>query len=315
MPADARRVFLLGPQRLAPTLREAVDAAGIAPGAPIAAVTAGWEEREHEDQELSEHLGGRVRNLRVYERCEDIYRRDPELHRAMRARHDRLRALQDLYRLRLRHALAAASELLAHVDAPDLVPLEVDDAIDVVRRLDARHLAYIAATHADFEAQWRIGEREAVARHRVELARILGASAALCIAGGHVAVLRNRMRLLDLVGQCPAALPVFAWSAGAMVACERVVLFHDSPPQGAGDAEVFVPGLGLAPGVVALPHARRRLKLDDAVRVALFARRFAPALCAALDERTGLQWDGGRWTALAGTRRFTAEGTLAEIAA
>ncbi len=45
-----------------------------------------------------------------------------------------------------------------------------------------------------------------------------------------------------------------------MVVCETVVLFHDSPPQGAGNAEVLDAGLGLARGVIALPHARRRLR-------------------------------------------------------
>ena len=45
-----RRVVLLGPQRLAPTLRDAIEAVGV--DGPVAAVTAGWEEREPEDRQV-----------------------------------------------------------------------------------------------------------------------------------------------------------------------------------------------------------------------------------------------------------------------
>ncbi len=33
-----------------------------------------------------------------------------------------------------------------------------------------------------------------------------------------------------------------------------------------------------------LPHARRRLRVDDPVRLAVLARRFAPARCVVLDD-------------------------------
>ena len=58
---------------------------------------------------------------------------------------------------------------------------------------------------------------------------------------------------------------------------QRVVLFHDSPPQGFGNAEVWGPGLGLYTGVLVFPHAQRRLALEDAGRVAILARRFQPS--------------------------------------
>jgi hypothetical protein len=78
--------------------------------------------------------------------------------------------------------------------------------------------------------------------------------------------------------------PVVAWSAGAMVVCERIVLYHDLAAHSPGHAEVFDAGLGLCRGVVPLPHARRRLRLDDVDRMALLARRFAPARCVVLDD-------------------------------
>jgi hypothetical protein len=141
---------------------------------------------------------------------------------------------------------------------------------------------------------------------------VLAGTSALCLAGGHVAILLNRLRMLDVLGVA-GEQPVFAWSAGAMAISERIVLFHDNPPQGAGNAEVLEPGLGIARGVVPLPHAKRRLWLDDAQRVALFARRFGPAVCAVLDERTRLDLDGERWRGVPGTLRLTEEGGTAEV--
>jgi hypothetical protein len=84
-------------------------------------VTAGWEERELEIQELDAHVGGRAINLEVYHRGEDIFRRDPELLAGMRRRHDALRELQELYRLRLGHGLAAVRELQTRPGAPALL--------------------------------------------------------------------------------------------------------------------------------------------------------------------------------------------------
>ncbi|NJL26700.1 MAG: hypothetical protein HC897_01915, partial [Thermoanaerobaculia bacterium] len=51
--------------------------------------------------------------------------------------------------------------------------------------------------------------------------------------------------------------------------------------------------------------------------VALFARRFSPALAVALDERASMRWDGERWHFSAGTRKLLEDGqveTLAEAA-
>ena len=134
----------------------------------------------------------------------------------------------------------------------------------------------------------------------------------MAIAGGHVAVLLNRMRLFDLAPLLAGKL-VVAWSAGAMAVSERIVLFHDSPPQGPGNPEVFDAGLGLCTGVLPLPHADRRLRLEDPVRVDLFARRFSPSICAILDPGARWDWDGTGWTAGPGTRRLLRHGRVREM--
>ena len=49
----------------------------------------------------------------------------------------------------------------------------------------------------------------------------------------------------------------------------------------------------MAPGVVALPDAATRLRLDDPGRVSRLARRFAPDACVLLDPGNRVEWDGG----------------------
>ena len=63
---------LLGPQRLKPTLADAVRARGCG-DVPIATITAGWQEREHDDQELHQHLGERSRNLELFRRARRVF--------------------------------------------------------------------------------------------------------------------------------------------------------------------------------------------------------------------------------------------------
>jgi len=306
-------VVLLGPQRLEPTLKEAVDSLGIR--GRIAAVTAGWEERESEDQELSAHLGGRTVSLHLYRRSEDVHQRDPELLNAVRARHDRLRKLQELYRVRLSHLMEGARELLRRETLPGyagLIEAEVRGAIDAVKRLDDEHLQRVRETHVEFDLRWRPHQREHVARHRAELREVLDGCSALCIAGGHIAILLDRLRMFGVIDLLREQ-PIFAWSAGAMAVTERVVVFDDRSAHGPGDPEVLESGLGAVQGVVALPHAAKRLRMDDRTRVALFARRFEPCVCAALEPRMRMDWRDGSWTAPWGARALSTHGELAEV--
>jgi hypothetical protein len=52
--------------------------------------------------------------------------------------------------------------------------------------------------------------------------------------------------------------------------------------------------------VVLLPHARARLLLDDTPRMAVFAQRFAPALCLPLEAGTRVALSGSGSGALPG---------------
>ena len=71
-------------------------------------------------------------------------------------------------------------------------------------------------------------------------------------------------------------------------------MFHDRPPQGGANAEVFDVGLGLLRRVLPLPHAQSRLRLHDRQRIALFARRFAPQSCLTLEHGAFAHYRQGR---------------------
>jgi hypothetical protein len=106
-------------------------------------------------------------------------------------------------------------------------------------------------------------------------------AAALVITGGHVGVLVEVLHLFNVAASLTST--IVAWSAGAMALADRIVLFHDKAPHGPAQPEVFGRGLNVVRGVVPLPHARSRLLLGDAARMAVFARRFAPDRCVLLE--------------------------------
>jgi hypothetical protein len=313
MPSTVTRaapIILLGPQRLRPTLIAPIRSLGVR--GSIATITAGWREREKDDAELHQHLEGRSVNLELYRRAEQVFDSDPELAAVHHERQIVLQQMQSLYDVRLSHAMAACFALLRREGSPELLWRERRDALEAVRELDRRHLARVREVRDEFDARLQPSERLAVVAERRQIEGILAGAEAVAIAGGHVAVLLNRLRLFG-IDELLADRPVIAWSAGAMAVSERIFLFHDSPPQGPGNAEVLDAGLGLAQGVVPLPHARKRLLLEDADRLWILSGRLAPEHGVLLDPGSRVDWNGRRWSAEPGNLRIAPEGRLEEI--
>lgn len=303
--AAPRSVVLLGAQRFEPTLGTVVDQLGVR--GRIALVTAGWQERESEDEELSAHLGGQTINLSLHARGNAVFAADHELSVAHRERQVLLRHLQEIYRIRLEHAFEAERDVAAY-DAPAAIREEVrQSSIEAIRTLDAWHVDHCLSIHDDFERRFKVASRPEVQRHREEIAAALNDCAAIAIAGGHVAVLLNRLDLFDL-HELIGERTVFAWSAGAMSVCDRIVLFHDDPPEGRVARQVLDVGLRFIPKAIALPEPERRLDLTVGERVMLQARRFAPSLCLALPARSYVIWQGDRFVAAQGAIELCANG-------
>ena len=283
----SRQITLLGPQ---PRVNLQQSFRKLGPESVVAIVTAGWQEREVDDAELRGLVGLPTVNLALHERWLAVHEEDREYAHAEREHEAALAELRQLYLVQLDHALSAAYEVARRSDArPRLRARALTDSLSVVQLLDEQHVQRIADFQQRFYDAWRPQERTAVARHRDEIQRLLEGSAALAIAGGHVGELTRVLHLFHVAPHLPPH--VVAWSAGAMALTERVVLFHDFVPHGVAQTEVYAEGIGAVHGVVALPHARRRLRVSDPIHMSVLARRFAPSRCLVLDDSTRVPLD------------------------
>jgi len=299
--SGAKAVVLMGSQRLRPRVRELATAVGAS--GPFAIITAGWQEREPEDEELRAHLGEPVVNLALGERTETALSQDRELAQALRERQQLLRHLQDVYRIRLRHAFDAELDVRTYL-APEELRAEIDDdSIGLIRTLDETHLAQCSRLRDEFDARWHPSHRDAVRAQAEEIRAALEPCPTVCIAGGHVAVLMNRMELFGL-SPLLRERNVLAWSAGAMLLTERIVLFHDDAPQGGLLREVLDQGFGLVKDTVVFPEPERRLQVENRERTLHLIRRFSPAGCFLLPEASHIVFQRGRMTAADGVRRL-----------
>lgn len=296
---------MLGPQSPNPNLRQVIDELGV--GGPIVSITAGWRDYEGELEDLETDLGQPVEDLRIYHRSEEIFAQEPQLLALHRERQDQLLELQRLYQVRLNPTVSAARSILQEPGQTRLLRLEQRAAVSQVRALDRHHLKRIAAIHREFNARRAEIRIHSAARHLEYVHQKVAQAGMVLIAGGHVAVLLNRIRLFRLENLL-AEKPVVAWSAGAMVLGERIVLFHDNAPQGKRNAEILDAGLGIVRNLIPLPHARQRLDWSRSTRMALFSRRFALSRCCTLDNGSMIRIENQRIVAASGVSVMTRSG-------
>ena len=304
---DTSRYVMLGPQMPAENVSAALrdlDLSGT-----VCSITAGWQEREAELGDLEEAIHLPVVDLALYRRAERVLGTDDELFAAHRERQILLREQQRLYRMRLFHQAEALRELNNAEGDAGLLGEHRRAALAMLRTLDRQHLSRIRTVHEEFEATWKLHEREGIAREIEKLSHVIDRCSAVLIAGGHVGVLASRARLFQLE-RLLVGKTVVAWSAGAMLLADRIVLFDDHTPHFYREPEVFDTGLGFIPRVVPLPSAARRLQLDDRARAAKLARRFAPATCITLDAGARMVVEHGVTTLAEGARRITRGGSL-----
>jgi hypothetical protein len=292
------RTVLLGPQRFLTTAGTVVRS--VAPDGAVATVTAGWQDREPADDELDEVMGGRSRNLHLYGRLSEVLTTDDHFATEALRHRDAMDELAGIYSLRLQRALESAYVVARRPARDDIADSAFDDAVRGVQDIDAWYLRSVDQLYGELETAAPPDSSEEISRHRHEVAELLRDAVVLAVAGGHVGILLRCLRLFAVVpfetprpsapqGPPSAELPVVAWSAGAMAMTERVVLYNDRGPQGVHGAEVWDRGAGRVRDVVAMPHARRRLRLDDPVHAKVFVRRFAPATCLLLDDGTQVE--------------------------
>lgn len=299
-------IVLLGPQFHRPTAGDALRKLGLT--SPAATITAGWQEREGEDEALVRQLPGNSVPLRLYQRAQRVWEADPELHTAHQVMQADMRTVRALYAVQLEAAAVAWVSLLETEGPERLLGPERNAALQAIQRLDAHMLKRVGSIRADFEAEVRLAERPSVTMERAAIVKDLSRVSTVVIEGGHIAVLLNRIALFGL-GELIADKTLVGCAGGAMALCRRVVLYDDSPAIGRGHAEVVISGLGFAPGLIALPDAAARLRTDEPDRMRRLSLRLAPDRCALLDPGSKLVWDGRTWAGT-DTGLVLADGTV-----
>lgn len=273
--------LVLGPQRPTINLGKAMQQCGI--GAQhIAVISAGWQEAEGDIDDIRRVVDATLSDLSIYQRTEAVFNSDGALRDAYRQRQDRLTEVQRMYRMRLRHLKVALRQTLRASGPPALVAAERRHAVSQLRALDRHHLRQVANAHKRFDNEFSVGRRESLSEQAAAIQEMLASFDTLMITGGNLLVLMNRLRLFGLEAAI-ADKHIVAWSAGAMLLGERVVLFHDRLPQGRRDAELIDRGMNVLPGIVVLPDITKRLKTKDTLRMSAFSRRFANTTCLGLD--------------------------------
>ena len=302
---------LLGPQRPTTNIAEAIAEL---PDGPLAVISAGWQDAEDDLDDVREIVGRSLEDLRLSHRAVEVFKANAHLAAEHRARQDRLKDQQRLYRLRLKQLAIAAKQTLAAEGDAEMLAAEQRHAIAQLRALDRHHLHRTDSIHRGFDNAFNTATNPLLARHAEEIGNILALCSAVLITGGHIAVLLNRMRLFR-VGEMLADRPVVAWSAGAMVLAERIVLFHDRAPQGRRDPELLGAGCGLVPGYVLLPDTKQRLRQGDHARIGLMCRRFAPDVCVALNSGSLMQVGGADVLRADATKRLSRAGRFVKLSA
>ncbi len=301
--------MILGPQRPVITLKELT---GDLPEGPVAVVSAGWQEAEGDLDEVAELVARPLIDLNLYQSAAAAFAADPRLQQAHQERQQMLRDLQHLYRLRLRSLMIAARRIAREEASPDLKQAALEHAIAQIRELDQHHLSQSERVHASYAEDLRQEHSPALAEQTEQVHERLAACQSLLITGGNVAILMNRLKLFGL-GQWMAEKPLVAWSAGAMVMSDFIVLFNDHTRHGRREHEVLMKGLGLIPGEIFLPGAAARLKTQDQSRMRMMALRFSAHRCLALDSGAWMKFQKGKLKDTAGTQQIQADGVLAGV--
>ena len=305
-----RHRICLGPQMHRPILQDVMDELNL--GGEVALITAGWQERELEDDEARDALRLPVHNLELHARSDRVFKAHQDLFEGHRRKQDACKRLQGIYRQRLKAELELARRYWHKALSDDLLAPELQHLIGTIRELDQHHASRLAEIQSDFESEYNLSKYDVVCQEREGIASQLQQCDTIAIAGGHVAVILNRLRLFNLAPMLEEK-HIIAWSAGAMALTDRIVSFHDTPPQGESNPEVFELGLGIFQELCIFPHASERLILDDERRLGLIARRFMPSISVALEFESRLDAIDGGWQLSGSTRLIQADGSLSEL--
>ncbi|MDC0716732.1 Type 1 glutamine amidotransferase-like domain-containing protein [Nannocystis bainbridge] len=165
--------------------------------------------------------------------------------------------------------------------------LEANDD-HLVNLLDQIEQRTFDAVGLQYDPAWR------AAQERLER-RILSANS-IILFGGHLDLLLDALRFFRLRNVLAEALrrgtQLVAMSAGAMVLCERVIIYDDFATK-RRDFQLYDRGLALVRDIQLFPHCTERIQTDDPDNLAYLARRFRHHACVGLNQRSFLLFELG----------------------
>lgn len=167
--------------------------------------------------------------------------------------------------------------------ALDTLEANDDHLVDLLDEIEQR--VFDAAGLA-YDPAWR------AAQQRLEQ-RILSANT-IVLFGGHLDLLLDALRFFRLRDALAEALrrgaQLVAMSAGAMVLCERVIIYDDFAKT-RRDFQLYDRGLSLVRDIQLFPHCTERIQTDDPDNLAYLARRFRHHVCVGLNQRSFLLFE------------------------
>jgi len=297
----ATNLYILGPQgpqeNLVSLINQLINAGTLSKNpSPIAVVSTGWRHDEDSIDALVEALPINLSLLPLYGWFDLLGNKEPDLSQMHADRQKKIKQHKEFYREQLHFHMNLWKKYNIRRQANAAFKTEEDTAFKNLKRCDDEMLASLENIRTSYPKLQQAWLHPSAKQYHEKIKEELNRAQALLITGGHAAVLRNRFiffgmhRLLKdflLSGK-----PIIAWSAGAMVLTDKIVLYYDNPPQGEGHAEILDYGIGLLPRMIFFPHAHERLNLDSSSRIKQLAKRFDPYLCIGLENGAKLHFNG-----------------------
>lgn len=169
--------------------------------------------------------------------------------------------------------------------ALDTLEANDDHLVDLLDQIEQRTFDAVGLA---YDPAWR------AAQERLER-RILAANS-IILFGGHLDLLLDALRFFRLRDVLAEALrrgtQLVAMSAGAMVLCERVIIYNDFATK-RRDFQLYDRGLALVRDIQLFPHCTERIQTDDPDNLAYLARRFRHHACVGLNQRSFLLFEPG----------------------
>lgn len=305
---EPQKCLILGPQRPDLYFGSAMRDHGLDTG-PAAVVSAGWQEAEGDIDILRPQTSHPMIDSGIDALSSQLLAAEPAMHQAYRERQERLAELQALYRQRLRQHSIAVRRTLSAEGSPAVIAPERRHAVSQLRALDRHHQRQIDKAHLRFDSEFNVETNPRLAELTHAVHDMFAQVDTLIVTGGNLLVLLNRLRLFGL-GDVLRKKHIVAWSAGAMLLGDRVVLFHERMPQGLRDAEVIDRGFGFLPKIIVMPDAKNRLRTGQELRMSALSRRFAPSTCCLLDNKSLALFSDGQLVKTVSAKYPTLNGRL-----